>query len=50
LHSPVRYPLVLIRHKTIQPEAQQFYNFLGSERAAEVFRQAGFQRLPGPQP
>jgi len=45
LHPPIRYPLVLVRHKAIRPEARKFYEFLGSKQAATVFRQAGFQTL-----
>jgi molybdate transport system substrate-binding protein len=45
LHPPIRYPLVLVRHKVRRPESRRFYDFLGSERAATVFRRAGFQEL-----
>ena len=42
LHRPIRYPLVLVKHKPIQPEAEQFFQYLGSAEAAAVFRKAGF--------
>ncbi len=43
LHSPIRYPLVLIRPSS--PKARALYEFLGSKTAGEYFRQAGFQVL-----
>lgn len=46
LHEPIRYPLVLVRRPTIQPGARRFYEYLGSDKAAAVFRRAGFQ-VPG---
>jgi molybdate transport system substrate-binding protein len=48
LHAPIRYPLVLVRHKANRPEARRFYDFLASEQAAAVFRGAGFQSLGEP--
>jgi molybdate transport system substrate-binding protein len=42
LHTPIRYPLVLVRHEHVKDAARQFYEYLGSEAAAEVFRRAGF--------
>jgi molybdate transport system substrate-binding protein len=50
LHQPIRYPLVLLRQQNSRPEARRFFDFLGWEQAAEVFRQAGFQSLGGPPP
>jgi molybdate transport system permease protein len=50
LHRPIRYPLVLVKHQPIQPEAEQFYQYLGSTEATTVFRKVGFgtaQRIPG---
>ncbi|HZY84755.1 MAG TPA: molybdate ABC transporter substrate-binding protein [Gemmataceae bacterium] len=43
LHEPVRYPLVLLRAADAKPEARAFYDYLGGEKAAAVFRRAGFQ-------
>jgi molybdate transport system substrate-binding protein len=43
LHGPVRYPLVLLRGAAGKPTARAFYDYLGEEKAAAVFRRAGFQ-------
>jgi molybdate transport system substrate-binding protein len=48
LHALIRYPLVLVRHQTVSLNARRFYEFLNSEQAAVVFRQAGFQPLSVP--
>ncbi|MCI0456283.1 MAG: molybdate ABC transporter substrate-binding protein [Gemmataceae bacterium] len=42
LHSPIRYPLILVRRDPIRQGARQFYDFLSSAAAAEVFRRSGF--------
>jgi molybdate transport system substrate-binding protein len=42
LHEPIRYPLVLVRHDEIRPEARRFLDYLVSMPAAEVFRKSGF--------
>jgi molybdate transport system substrate-binding protein len=42
LHTPIRYPLVLLRHNS-SPAARAFYDFLGGEPAGAHFRKAGFQ-------
>ncbi len=42
LHPPIRYPLVLIKRDSSLPATRQFYDYLGSKHAAEVFSQAGF--------
>jgi molybdate transport system substrate-binding protein len=42
LHTPIRYPLVLLR-RNISPAARRFYDFLGDKTAAAHFRKAGFQ-------
>jgi molybdate transport system substrate-binding protein len=44
LHRPIAYPLVLVKRPTIRPEAQRFYDYLLSDKAAERFRQAQFLR------
>jgi molybdate transport system substrate-binding protein len=46
LHTPIRYPLALIRMDHERPAARRFYDFLGSPEAEEVFRKAGFGFLP----
>jgi len=46
LHSPIRYPLVLIRVDRERPSAHRFYDFLGSKEGGDVFRKAGFGFLP----
>ncbi len=47
MHRPIRYPLVLVKHTPIRPEAERFYHYLGSAEAAAVFRQAGFGMAEG---
>ncbi len=42
LHKPIEYPLVLIKRPRIKEAARRFYEYLGSEKAAEVFRAANF--------
>jgi molybdate transport system substrate-binding protein len=42
LHPPIRYPLVLIKRDSPLPAARQFYEYLGSKHAAEIFSQAAF--------
>jgi molybdate transport system substrate-binding protein len=43
LHTPIRYPVVLIRHEGMPEAARAFYDFLDSEKAQERFRDAGFE-------
>ncbi len=45
LHTPIRYPLVLLRRAGVHPEARRLYDFLASDAAADVFRRAGFTIL-----
>ena len=45
LHSPIRYPLVLVRRAGSAPQARAFYDFLDSEMSRTHFREAGFQVL-----
>ncbi|HZV04498.1 MAG TPA: molybdate ABC transporter substrate-binding protein [Gemmataceae bacterium] len=42
LHTPIRYPLVLLRRGG-SSAARAFYDFLGGETAGAHFRKAGFQ-------
>ncbi len=46
LHEPIRYPLILLRADAIKPEARKFYEYLAGDKAAAVFRKAGFTVLP----
>jgi molybdate transport system substrate-binding protein len=46
LHPPIRYPLVLLRTDSVKPEARKFYEYLAGDKAAAVFRKAGFAVLP----
>ncbi len=46
LHKPIRYPLALLRADSIKPEARKFYEYLAGDKAAAVFRKAGFTVLP----
>jgi len=45
LHTPIRYPLILVRRDAIKPEARRFFEFLGSAPAEAVFRRFGFGTL-----
>jgi molybdate transport system substrate-binding protein len=46
LHDPIRYPLVLVRRSAIKAHARRFYEYLGTEAAERVFREAGFGIVP----
>ncbi|HVS34176.1 MAG TPA: molybdate ABC transporter substrate-binding protein [Gemmataceae bacterium] len=46
LHQPIRYPLMLLDREPIQPQARRFYEYLAGDKAAAVFRKAGFTMLP----
>jgi molybdate transport system substrate-binding protein len=46
LHTPIRYPLVLVRREAMKPEARSLYDYLHSEAAAAVFRRYGFDLVP----
>lgn len=43
LHKPIKYPLVLIKRPRIKEAARRFHEYLGSEKAADVFRAAKFE-------
>jgi molybdate transport system substrate-binding protein len=43
LHAPIEYPLVLVERAMMSPDAARLYEYLASEKAAEVFRAARFQ-------
>ncbi|HTU23093.1 MAG TPA: molybdate ABC transporter substrate-binding protein [Gemmataceae bacterium] len=43
LHTPIRYPLVLVRRSGGSPAARAFYDFLSGDKALSHFRKAGFQ-------
>jgi len=45
LHTPIHYPLVLVRRTGSAPQARAFYDFLDSETSQTHFREAGFQVL-----
>jgi molybdate transport system permease protein len=42
MHRPIRYPLVLIKRHPLEPEAERFFQYLGSPDAAAIFSKAGF--------
>jgi molybdate transport system substrate-binding protein len=44
-HPPIRYPLARCRQPETNPPAEEFYKFLLSEQAAEVFARRGFEVL-----
>ncbi len=46
LHKPIRYPLALLHTDSIKPGARKFYEYLAGDKAAAVFRKAGFTVLP----
>ena len=46
LTAPIRYPLVLVKAPGERRAAGVFYEFLGSDRAAAVFRRYGFVAPP----
>jgi len=46
LHAPIRYPLVLIGGLQVTDSAQSLYQYLASDRAAQVFRDAHFGIVP----
>jgi molybdate transport system substrate-binding protein len=46
LHPPIEYPLVLVNRPVIKDAARRFYEHLSSDRAAAVFRAAGFDVAP----
>ncbi|MCH7992653.1 MAG: molybdate ABC transporter substrate-binding protein [Gemmatimonadetes bacterium] len=48
MHSPIRYPLMLLRHAERVEGALEFYAYLTSPLAAEVFRRHGFTSAPTP--
>lgn len=43
LHTPIRYPLVLVRRAENAREARAFYDFMDGKTAREQFHKAGFQ-------
>ena len=46
LTGPIVYPLALLRHGAKRKPADEFYQYLGSPRAATVFQKFGFVILP----
>jgi len=42
LTGPIRYPVALTANGAIRPGAESLYRYLGSPKAAEVFRRHGF--------
>jgi len=47
-HSPIRYPLLLLRHSRHTPGAAEFYEYLTSPAAAAVFERHGFTPASDP--
>jgi molybdate transport system substrate-binding protein len=47
-HSPIVYPLLLLRHSRRTPGAVDFYDYLMSSDAAEVFARRGFTPTAAP--
>ena len=45
LYEQIIYPLALVKQEPSRKEAQNFYNFLSSPAAIEVFQKYGFQPL-----
>lgn len=46
LHAPIEYPLVLVKREEANPDATRLYEYLVSEKAAQVFRAGQFQIIP----
>ncbi|MBI1314685.1 molybdate ABC transporter substrate-binding protein [bacterium] len=47
-HEPVRYPALLLKHEGISPAAKEFFEFLFSDQAGDVFEKYGFARVASP--
>ena len=45
-HQPIRYPLVKIKQDSPGPGRDRFFEYLLSDKAKEIFRQAGFGVVP----
>jgi molybdate transport system substrate-binding protein len=45
LHRPIEYPIILIRRASSHAAARQFFDFLQSELAAEVFHRFRFETV-----
>jgi molybdate transport system substrate-binding protein len=41
-HSPISYPLVLLKKEKITDQSRRFFNFLCSTQSKEIFRRAAF--------
>lgn len=46
LHTPVKYPLLLLRHGSKHPGAVKLYEYLAGPQAGKVFAKYGFTFLP----
>ena len=44
-HSPVIYPVGVVKDGKLEAQAQEFVDFLFSDEASEVFTQYGFTPL-----
>ena len=45
-HSPVVYPVAVLKDSKNTAQAQEFVQFLSSDRAGDVFAKYGFIRVP----
>jgi molybdate transport system substrate-binding protein len=45
MHSPIRYPLAVVRRQPVKPGASRFRDYLASDKARAVFERAGFTFL-----
>jgi len=43
-HDPIRYPALLLKRERANPVAAEFFEFLFTEQAGDVFRKYGFAR------
>lgn len=49
LTGPVRYPVLLLKRKPVNPAAEVFYHYLGSPEATQVFEKYGFTVVREPE-
>lgn len=43
LHSPIRYPMAIIKNSSNMDDTQKFYNYLNNEKSKEIFIKHGYK-------
>jgi molybdate transport system substrate-binding protein len=43
LYSPIRQAIIVLKHAKHKPEAKEFYNFILSKQAGEIFKKYGYR-------